>query len=146
MRREFSALIKSRRTLWVRSFYKGDPNVITWLACTHDHVSLSGCVMLAVWHITGRLTCPMATADNNTSLLNQSITGRSTVEKSAQTFRLASAGTLEFFGPQMALAYLLDAISQGPKNSPFPGPIPLPLAHVMHLPVSKTLRTGPYKS
>ena len=26
-------------------------------------------------------------------------------------------GNLEFFGPQMALAYRLDAISQGPKNS-----------------------------
>ncbi len=26
------------------------------------------------------------------------------------------------FGPQMALAYWLDAISQGPKNSKFPGP------------------------
>jgi hypothetical protein len=26
-------------------------------------------------------------------------------------------GNLEFFGPQMALAYQLDAISQGPKNS-----------------------------
>jgi hypothetical protein len=34
----------------------------------------------------------------------------------------------------------------GPKNSPFPGPNPLPLAHVMYLPASKTLRTGPYKS
>jgi hypothetical protein len=29
-----------------------------------------------------------------------------------------------------ALAYRLDAISQGPKNSQFPGPIPLPLALV----------------
>ncbi len=37
---------------------------------------------------------------------------------------------LEFFGPQMALAYRLDAISQGPKNSQFPGPNPLPLALV----------------
>ncbi len=34
-----------------------------------------------------------------------------------------------FFGPQMALAYQLDDISQGPKKSRFPGPnsIPLPL-------------------
>jgi hypothetical protein len=31
----------------------------------------------------------------------------------------------------MALAYRLDAISQGPKNSRFPGPNPLPLAQVM---------------
>ncbi len=28
--------------------------------------------------------------------------------------------TLQFFGPQMALAYRLDAISQGPKNSRIP--------------------------
>ncbi len=32
------------------------------------------------------------------------------------------------FGPQMTFAYLLDAISQGSKNSRFPGPNPLPLA------------------
>ena len=38
------------------------------------------------------------------------------------------AGYLEFFGPQIALAYRLDAISQGPKNSWIPGPNPLPLA------------------
>jgi hypothetical protein len=31
-------------------------------------------------------------------------------------------GNLEFFGSQMALAYRLDVISQGPKNSQFPGP------------------------
>ncbi len=33
-------------------------------------------------------------------------------------------GNLEFFGPQMALAYRLNAISQRPKNSRFPGPNP----------------------
>jgi hypothetical protein len=35
--------------------------------------------------------------------------------------------TLHFFVPQMALAYRLDAISQGPKNSRIPedfGPVP----------------------
>jgi hypothetical protein len=37
----------------------------------------------------------------------------------------------DFFGPQMELAYWLDAISQGPKMSRFPGPNPLPLALVM---------------
>jgi hypothetical protein len=37
----------------------------------------------------------------------------------------------DFIGPQMALAYRLDAISQGPKMSRFPGPNPLPLAQVM---------------
>jgi hypothetical protein len=52
----------------------------------------------------------------------------------------------EFFGPQMALAYRHDAISQGPKNSQIPGPNPLPLALVMDMHASKTLRTGLYKS
>jgi hypothetical protein len=32
----------------------------------------------------------------------------------------------------MALAYQLNAISQGPKNSRIPGPNPLPLALVMY--------------
>jgi hypothetical protein len=36
-------------------------------------------------------------------------------------------------GPQMALAYRLDAISQGPKHSRIPGPNPLPLALVMDM-------------
>ena len=40
---------------------------------------------------------------------------------------------LVFFGPQMALACRLDAISQGPKNSRIPGPNPLPLALVMDI-------------
>jgi hypothetical protein len=40
-------------------------------------------------------------------------------------------GNLNFFGPHMALAYRLNAISQGPKESQFPGPDPLPLALVM---------------
>ncbi len=52
----------------------------------------------------------------------------------------------EFFGPQMALAYQLDAISQGPKNSRIPGPNPLPLALVIDMHASKTLCTGLYKS
>jgi hypothetical protein len=52
-------------------------------------------------------------------------------------------GKWEDVGPQMALAYRLDAILQGPKNSPFPGRNPLPLAQVMYLPESKTLCTGP---
>jgi hypothetical protein len=52
----------------------------------------------------------------------------------------------EFFGPQMALAYWLDAISQGPKNSRIPGPNPLPLPLVMDMHASKTLCTGLYKS
>ncbi len=33
-----------------------------------------------------------------------------------------------FLGPQMALAYRLDGISQGPKKSRFPGPNSIPLA------------------
>jgi hypothetical protein len=36
------------------------------------------------------------------------------------------SGNLKFFGPQMALAYRLDAISQGPKNAKFPGFYRLP--------------------
>ncbi len=47
---------------------------------------------------------------------------------------------------QMALAYRLDAISQGPKNSGIPGPNPLQLPHVMYIHASKTLCTGVYKS
>jgi hypothetical protein len=39
----------------------------------------------------------------------------------------------EFFGPNMALAYRFDAISQGPKNPRFPGPNPLQLSLVMDL-------------
>jgi hypothetical protein len=50
------------------------------------------------------------------------------------------------FGPQMALAYRLDAISQVPKNSRIPGPNPLPLALVMDMHTSKTLCTGLYNS
>ncbi len=48
--------------------------------------------------------------------------------------------------PQMALAYQLDAISQGPKTSQFPGPSTLPLALIMDMHASKTLCTGLYKS
>jgi hypothetical protein len=33
-------------------------------------------------------------------------------------------GNLEYFGPQMALTYRLDAISQGPKTRDFQGPTP----------------------
>ncbi len=40
--------------------------------------------------------------------------------------RRLGPGYLEIFGPQMVLAYRLDANSQGPKNSSFPGPKPTP--------------------
>jgi hypothetical protein len=40
-------------------------------------------------------------------------------------------GNRDFFGPQMALAFRLNAISQGPKKYQFPGPSPLPPALVM---------------
>ncbi len=56
--------------------------------------------------------------------------------------RGSGPGNLDFLGPQMALAYHLDAISEGPKNSRFPGSKLLPL--VMDLHASKTLRMGPY--
>ncbi len=50
---------------------------------------------------------------------------------------------ISIFGPQMALAYGLDAIfSQGPKISRIPGPNPLPLALAMDMHASKTLCTG----
>ncbi len=42
----------------------------------------------------------------------------------------------------MALAYRLDAISQGPKKSRFPGPNPLPLSLVMNAARIRALRTG----
>jgi hypothetical protein len=60
--------------------------------------------------------------------------------------RVLGPGNLEFFRPQMALAYRLNAISQGPKNSRYPGPNPLPLTLIVYLHASKTLRMGPYKS
>ncbi len=47
-------------------------------------------------------------------------------------------GNLNFFGPQMALAYWLDAISLCPKNAQFPGPNPLPLALAMDMHASIT--------
>ncbi len=45
----------------------------------------------------------------------------------------------KFFGPQMALAYRLDAISQGPKNSRYPGPNPLPLAQAMDIHTNQSI-------
>jgi hypothetical protein len=51
---------------------------------------------------------------------------------------------LEFFGPQMALAYQRDANSQGRKTLEFQGPLPLPLVIDMH--TTKTLCKGLYKS
>ncbi len=48
----------------------------------------------------------------------------------------------EFLGPQMALAYRLDAISQGPKIPRFPGPNPLPLALVMDAARIKSITQG----
>jgi hypothetical protein len=50
--------------------------------------------------------------------------------------------SFKFFGPKMALASRLDAILQGPKNSRFSGPNPLPLAHVMYLHASKNYTWG----
>ncbi len=47
-------------------------------------------------------------------------------------------------GPKMALAYRLDAISQGQKNSRILGPPSICLSNGMH--ASKTLCTGLYKS
>jgi hypothetical protein len=58
--------------------------------------------------------------------------------------RVSGPGT-SFLG-QITLPYRLDAISQGSKNSRFPGLNPLPLALVIDLHASKTLHTGLYKS
>jgi len=55
-------------------------------------------------------------------------------------------GNLEFFGPQMALAYRLDAISQGKKTLDFQGPTPSHLPSKWMLAASKALRMGSYKS
>jgi hypothetical protein len=54
--------------------------------------------------------------------------------------------TGDFFEPQMALAYRLDAISHGSKKSRFPGPSPLPLALVMDAARITSITHGPYKS
>jgi hypothetical protein len=43
----------------------------------------------------------------------------------------------------MALAYRLDAISQGPKKYRFPGPKPLPLALVMDAARIQSITHGP---
>jgi hypothetical protein len=50
--------------------------------------------------------------------------------------------TGDFFEPQMALAYRLDAISQGPKKSRFSGPNLLPLALVMDAARIKSITHG----
>jgi hypothetical protein len=47
--------------------------------------------------------------------------------------RALGPGNLEFLGPQMALAYRLNVILQGPKNYRYPGPNPGPLALVMDM-------------
>ncbi len=54
--------------------------------------------------------------------------------------------TNKFFESQMTLAYRLDAISQGPKNSQIPGLNHLPLTLVKDMHASKTLCTELYKS
>jgi hypothetical protein len=51
-------------------------------------------------------------------------------------------GNLEFFGLQMALVYRLDAVSKGLKNSQYPGPNPLPLAHIMEAARIKSITHG----
>jgi hypothetical protein len=53
---ELGALNEGGKTLGVRSSYSGDPDVImSCLTCTVANI-LSGCITLAVWHATGRLT------------------------------------------------------------------------------------------
>jgi hypothetical protein len=56
-------------------------------------------------------------------------------------------GNRDFFGLcEMASSRAVRRVSWSPKKPRFPGPNPLPLAQVMHLHASNTLRTGPYKS
>jgi hypothetical protein len=55
--------------------------------------------------------------------------------------RRLGPGNLEFFRPQMALAYWLDAFSHL-KNSRFPGHNPLTLALVTDAARSKTITHG----
>jgi hypothetical protein len=49
---------------------------------------------------------------------------------------------LDFFGPQMALAYQLDANSQSQKSLDFQDPTPLPLALVMNAARIKRITHG----
>ncbi len=56
--------------------------------------------------------------------------------------RGSGPGNLDFFGPQMALAFGLNASSHYPKNSRFPGPNPLPLALVMDAARIKNITHG----
>ncbi len=53
-----------------------------------------------------------------------------------------SPGNLNFCGSQMALAYRLDAISQGQKSLDFQGPNPSPLALVMDTAHIKSITHG----
>jgi hypothetical protein len=56
--------------------------------------------------------------------------------------RVLGPGILDFLRPQMALAYWLNAILQGPKKSWFPGPNPLPVALVMDAARIKSITHG----
>jgi hypothetical protein len=56
--------------------------------------------------------------------------------------RFSPLTNLKFIGPQMALVYRLDAISQGPKNSRIPGLNTLPLALVMDAARIKNIMHG----
>ncbi len=60
VRQELSSLTKSGKTVGsgLSTLVTLTWCLSTWLAWSHDHVSLSGCVTLAAWHVTDRLTCP----------------------------------------------------------------------------------------
>jgi hypothetical protein len=51
--------------------------------------------------------------------------------RQAHSLSLYFTPSTRLFGPQMAFACRLDAISQGPKKYRFPGPSPLPIVLVM---------------
>ncbi len=57
-----------------------------WLAWSQDHVSLSGCITLAAWHATGRLTCLMPRQGNVTPAAWH-VTGRLTCPADSLAWR-----------------------------------------------------------
>jgi len=83
---ELGALTKSGRSL-----RGGLSTVVTpdmYRTCLNGAHSLSGYVRLAVWHVTGRLTCPMPLLYNQVQY--ELGIGWSYVEKPAETIRLES--------------------------------------------------------
>ncbi len=103
MRQELGALAKSGRT----PFFSGLSTVMTptW---SHDHVSLSGCLTLAAWHVTGRITC-LTLQQGCVTLAAWHITGRLT----------CSAGSLaqrHFSTPKCSTIVVLERAIEAPTS------------------------------